>query len=94
MTKQPLCKPPHDLSVRLENNMKQQTTIIKGYAQLEKLMESIEGTKKGLWLTCPDKARYVYLTLERVPVVNVGLVEHEFHSLSEANNYIMEFLYN
>ena len=74
--------------------MKQETRIAKGYTQLETIMESIEGTKKGLWLTCPKKLRYVYLTFERIPIVNVGLAKHEFHSFSEAINYILEFLYN
>ena len=74
--------------------MKNDATIIKGYDQLERVMKSIEGTTKGLWLTCPDKLRYAYLTFSRVPIVNVGLAKHEFNSLSEANNYIIEFLYN
>lgn len=68
--------------------------IIKGYNHLEKVMESIEGSKRGVWLTCPEKLRYVYLTFKRLPVVNVGLAKHKFNSLSEANNYIIEFLYN
>ena len=72
----------------------EQEIIIKGYDQLEGVMETIEGTKKGLWLTCPDKLRYAYLTFKRVPIVNVGLAEHRFNSSSEANNYIIEFLHN
>jgi len=74
--------------------MREQTIIIKGYDQLEKVMESIEGSKRGVWLTCPDKLRYAYLTFNRVPIVKVGLAKHRFNSLSEANNYIIEFLYN
>ena len=74
--------------------MNNEATIIKSYSQLEEVIKSIEGKQMGLWLTCPDKYRYVYLTFDRRPVVNVGLAEHEFNSLSEANNYIIEFLYN
>lgn len=74
--------------------MNQETKIIEGYDQLEGIMESIEGTDKGLWLTCPEKLRYLYLTFDRVPKVNAGLCEHEFHSVSETINYVLEFLYN
>ncbi len=74
--------------------MQQQTVTVKGYTQLEGVMELIEGTRKGLWLTCPNKLRYLYLTFDRVPVVNAGLCKHEFASVSETINYVLEFLYN
>jgi len=74
--------------------MNNDATIIKGYDQLEKVMEGMEGTDKGLWLTCPDKQRYLYLTFDRVPVINAGLCKHEFTSVSETINYVLEFLYN
>ena len=74
--------------------MREETKIVKGYAHLVEIMESREGSKKGLWLTCPDKLRYVYLTFDRTPIVNVGLAKHKFDSFSEAINYIVEFLYN
>ena len=74
--------------------MRQETQVIEGYDQLEGVMESIEGTDKGLWLTCLDKQRYLYLTFDRVPVINAGLCKHEFTSVSETINYVLEFLYN
>ena len=74
--------------------MKQETVTIEGYTQLESVMELIEGTTRGVWLTCPDEQRYLYLTFDRVPVINAGLCKHEFKSVSETINYVLEFLYN
>lgn len=75
-----------------EASMLQQKIVI-GYDSIEKALQSVQGEKDGIWIGSAS-GRWVYAIVGRGIWVNVGLAEHEFHSYSEAINYITEFLFN
>jgi len=68
--------------------------IVKGYDGIEKALERAENTREGIWIGSKGNSRWIFATVDRSILVNVGLARHEFHAFDEAINYITEFLFN
>ena len=72
--------------------MIQRRTVV-GYDGIERVLKEAEGEAEGIWIGSAS-GRWVHVVVNRGVFVNVGLAKHEFHSFSEAINYITEFLFN